>query len=140
VRLADYRAPVSANSPCRTLNPVAVREEPGPNGQHVCVYHRFRETLPGGRSYEVLDQGISEGDNTGVYVVPEGNYFMMGDNRDDSEDSRFPTEVGGVGLLPVENLLGRVLVTFWSTDGSAEWIKPWTWFTAARWSRIGRTG
>ena len=66
----------------------------------------------------------------------------MGDNRDDSLDSRFdrPRAEPGVGLLPIDNLLGRVMITFWSTDGSAAWIKPWTWFTAARWSRIGRTG
>ena len=67
----------------------------------------------------------------------------MGDNRDDSLDSRFDRarpRNPGVGLLPVENLLGRVMITFWSTDGSAEWVKPWTWFSAARWDRIGRTG
>jgi signal peptidase I len=68
----------------------------------------------------------------------------MGDNRDDSLDSRFPADVPderarGVGLLPIDNVLGRAAMGFWSTDGSASWIKPWTWFTAARWSRIGRT-
>jgi signal peptidase I len=43
-------------------------------------------------------------------------------------------------MLPRDNLIGRVLITFWSTDGSAEWLKPWTWFSAARWGRIGRAG
>ena len=105
----------------------------------VCAYRRYRETLPGGRSYEVLEQGESPGDDTAVFLVPEGHYFMMGDNRDDSEDSRFPRETGGVGMLPAENLVGRALITFFSTDGSAEWIKPWTWFSAARWNRIGGT-
>ena len=63
---------------------------------------------------------------------------MMGDNRDNSLDSRFPSVAGrGVGLVPIENLVGRASFMFFSTDGSAEWIKPWTWFTAARWSRIG---
>ena len=62
---------------------------------------------------------------------------MMGDNRDDSADSRVPQEAGGVGLLPVDNVLGEALVAFWSTDGSAEWLLPWTWFTGARGSRIG---
>jgi signal peptidase I len=63
----------------------------------------------------------------------------MGDNRDDSEDSRFPVSALGVGLLPMENLVGKALVGFWSTDGSAQWVKPWTWFSAARWDRIART-
>jgi signal peptidase I len=64
----------------------------------------------------------------------------MGDNRDNSEDSRFPAEVGGgIGFVPVDNVIGRATVMMWSTDGSAEWLKPWTWFTAARWSRIGGT-
>jgi signal peptidase I len=139
VRIADYRMPVSANSPCRTVNPQGARQLRDSDGDAVCAYPRFRETLPGGRSYEVLDQGTSPGDDTGVFMVPEGHYFMMGDNRDDSEDSRFPQETGGVGMLPAENLVGRGLITFFSTDGSAEWIKPWTWFSAARWDRIGGT-
>jgi signal peptidase I len=64
---------------------------------------------------------------------------MMGDNRDNSLDSRFDAEPGrGVGLVPVENLVGRASFMFFSTDGTAEWIKPWTWFTAARWDRMGR--
>ena len=63
----------------------------------------------------------------------------MGDNRDNSEDSRFTTDEGGIGIVPIDNLLGRATVMMWSTDGSAEWIKPWTWFSAARWDRLGGT-
>jgi signal peptidase I len=61
----------------------------------------------------------------------------MGDNRDDSLDSRFPTDVHGVGMVPTEDLIGRAVVTFWSTDGTAFWWKPWTWFPALRKGRIG---
>jgi len=111
-----------------------------------CHYPQYRETLPSGVSYVTLDfgpAGINEfqidADNTEPYVVPEGHVFMMGDNRDNSLDSRFPPVAGkGVGFVPVENLVGRASFMFFSTDGSAEWIKPWTWFTAARWDRIGR--
>ena len=46
---------------------------------------------------------------------------------------------GGIGLVPQDNLVGRAAIMMWSTDGSVEWLKPWTWFTAARWSRIGGT-
>jgi signal peptidase I len=104
-------------------------------GQQFCRYPQFQETLPGGRSYRVLDQGYAPAaDDTPVYTVPAGHVFLMGDNRDDSMDSRFAS---GIGFVPLENLEGRAIVTFWSTDGSAEWIKPWTWFTAARFERIG---
>jgi signal peptidase I len=109
------------------------------NGHVYCRYPRYRETLPGGRSYEVLDQAEVAADDTPVYAVPAGHYFMMGDNRDDSADSRFPIAEQGVDMLPRDNLIGRPLILFFSTDGSAAWLKPWTWFTAARWDRVGRS-
>jgi signal peptidase I len=138
-RIGDYSVPVSANSPCRRVGPLP-REAVGEGGARLCVYPRYRETLPGGTSYDVLDQTeTGSGDETGVFRVPEGHVFVMGDNRDDSLDSRFTIEQQGVGLLPIENILGRSLVTFFSTDGSASWLLPWTWFTAARWNRIGGT-
>ncbi|HEX8640653.1 MAG TPA: signal peptidase I [Allosphingosinicella sp.] len=137
-RIADYPMPITPNSPCRGAGPV--HETRTAEGEAVCAYPRFRETLPGGRSFEVLDQVTDgPGDEMDELVVPEGQLFVMGDNRDDSLDSRFDVEEDGVGLLPVQNLLGRAAIGFWSTDGSAEWLKPWTWFTAARWGRIGQT-
>jgi signal peptidase I len=139
-RIADFALPISPNSPCRGVVAGAVREAPVEGGT-ACLYPRFRETLPGGASYEVLDQIVNgEADTFGPVTIPDGHVFVMGDNRDDSLDSRFDTARNGVGLLPVENIIGPVMVTIWSTDGSASWIKPWTWFTAARWSRIGRNG
>jgi signal peptidase I len=142
-RIADYAMPVSANSPCRGQG--AVRQIEGPEGA-VCAFPRFRETLPDGRSYDVLDQ-FTDGDTDDFepIVVPEGQLFVMGDNRDDSSDSRvssdprIPLEQRGVGLLPIDHVLGRATIAFWSTDGSAEWLKPWTWFSAARWDRMAHT-
>ena len=139
-RIADYAMPVTPNSPCRGAPDGAVREIAGEDGQAICAYPRFRETLPGGRGYDVLDQITdSQGDDAAPVIVPDGHVLVMGDNRDDSLDSRFPLSDGGVGLVPIDHLLGRALIAFWSTDGSAEWVKPWTWFTAARWERIGGT-
>lgn len=109
------------------------------NGALFCVYPQFRETLPNGKSYKVLDL-VSHGaaDDRPPLVIPAGKLFLMGDNRDRSADSRFPAETGGgIGLVPQENLVGRALVSVFSTDGSSSWLLPWTWFTAARWSRIG---
>ncbi|MDT9600781.1 signal peptidase I [Sphingosinicella rhizophila] len=139
VRIADYLMPLTANSPCRYVEPEAERPAVMADGRTYCAYRRYRETLPSGRSYQVLDQYSGSGDDTPVFVVPEGHYFMMGDNRDDSLDSRFSQDAGGVGFLPADHLVGRALITFFSTDGSAAWLKPWTWLTAARWDRIGET-
>ena len=96
---------------------------------------RYRETLPNGVNYEVLDREPNGNlDNTEVFVVPEGNYFMMGDNRDNSDDSR-----AGVGYVPLENLVGKAQIIFFSTDGSARFWEIWKWPAAIRYWRIGST-
>ena len=134
--LRPATVPISTNSPCRSVSdsPVIIQSADRP----ACAYHAFLETLPGGPSYTVLDQVDSgPGDDFAAVRVPEGHVFLMGDNRDDSLDSRFAAYQGGIGMVPVENLIGRASVTFWSTDGRAYWFKPWTWFQALRSERIG---
>ena len=134
VRIADFEVAVSPNTRCYSSQFMAKRAD----GADVCRYPRFTETLPGGKSYQVLDLGPRPKDDTDPVVVPEGSVFLMGDNRDNSEDSRYPADpAGGIGLVPIDNVLGRATVMMWSTDGGAEWLKPWTWFTAARWDRLG---
>ncbi len=138
VRVEDFVTRQSPNTTCRGQIGARDFHWVAPDGSRWCRYPRYRETLPNGRSYDVLDQTTSVGDNTSVYVVPQGHYFMMGDNRDDSADSRFALAQDGVGFVPEENLVGRAAMIFFSTDGSAEWLKPWTWLTAARFERIGQ--
>jgi signal peptidase I len=93
---------------------------------------QYEETLPGGKTYLTLDRD-PEGplDNTEVFTVPAGHYFMMGDNRDNSDDSR-----QAVGYVPAENLEGKAMIRFFSTDGSAHVWEVWKWPFAVRYSRI----
>lgn len=87
-----------------------------------------RETLPDGRDWLTYDGGAgSPGDDTGVFSVPAGFYLMMGDNRDNSMDGRWPREIG-VGLLPAENIVGRAELVVASWRPGAGLFKPWTWF------------
>jgi signal peptidase I len=136
-RLSPIRIPISRNSPCKLAAgapPVVVAV----GGDSFCIYPAYRETLPGGPSYTVLDQ-IDGGpaDDFAAVRVPPAHVFLMGDNRDDSADSRFSGAEGGVGMVPIDYLIGRATVTFWSTDGGASYFKPWTWFTALRGNRVG---
>lgn len=95
---------------------------------------RYLETLPNGVSYETLDLvPTGRGDNTNVYLVPEAHYFMMGDNRDNSMDSRFSR---AVGFVPFENLVGRAEVKFFSFDESGSFFRFWNWPSDIRWQRI----
>jgi signal peptidase I len=136
--LGRFAMPVSPNSPCRVVPPGVPFVRQGSGGPE-CLYPLYRETLPGGRSYQVLDQVANPiADEFGPVSVPQGHVFLMGDNRDDSADSRFAAP-DGMGYVPIEALVGRAEIVFWSTDGSAEWLKPWTWFTALRGDRIGET-
>ncbi len=92
-----------------------------------CTSTRARETLPGGRSHNVLnieDNGAA--DNTGIFTVPAGHYFFVGDNRDNSMDSRFPREQQGVGFVPADHLIGRADRIMFSSAGRSM-LYFWTW-------------
>jgi signal peptidase I len=98
----------------------------------------FEETLPNGVKYKVLDSDPNGPyDNTGVYKVPEGHYFMMGDNRDNSTDSRVRS---AVGFVPYENFIGRAEIIFFSAKvdepDAFRWWAPWTWPFDIRWNRF----
>ena len=135
---SDFVMPVSPNSPCRVVPPAIALTRPTPEGVQGCVYPAFRETLPGGPSYVVLDQtDQSIADNFGPVTVPQGGVFVMGDNRDDSLDSRYSVLAGGMGIVPLDRIVGRAERVFWSTDGSASWINPISWFSALRTDRLG---
>ncbi len=93
---------------------------------------QYMETLPNGKEHLIVEETDTNpnSDNTRVYTVPENHYFMMGDNRDNSNDSRF----NSVSFVPRENLVGRAEFIFFSIDGSA--LAIWTWFDKLRPSRI----
>jgi signal peptidase I len=97
---------------------------------------QYIETLPNGRQHLIIKMGDNGPlDNTPVYDVPPGDYFMMGDNRDNSQDSRV---LSAVGYVPAENLVGRAEFIFFSTDGSARLWEIWKWPFAIRYSRLFR--
>lgn len=96
---------------------------------------QVREHASAEHSYITWDGGSGHpGDDTGVYVVPPGHYFMMGDNRDNSLDSRWPGSVG-VGLLPIENVVGKAELVLASWKPGASLFKPWTWLNL-QWDRF----
>jgi signal peptidase I len=101
------------------------------------TYTQYRETLPSGVSFLVLDREVDgREDNTQVYEVPVGHYFMMGDNRDNSTDSRVPPANGGVGYVPFDNLVGRAQIIFFSVGTGENVLEFWKWPWTVRWDRM----
>lgn len=96
-------------------------------------YHKYKETLPEGLEHNILEISDEERmvDNTEVFEVPEDSFFVMGDNRDRSDDSRVR-----VGFVPKENLVGKARFIFFSHNDKGSILKPWTWFRAIRWKRF----
>ncbi len=112
---------------------IAPYEVPGPFGTRIGM-PQYVETIPGGRKHLVIERSDADPlDNTGVYTVPERHVFAMGDNRDDSLDSRVLSQVG---FVPVENLVGRAEFIFFSHNSTAYLWEIWNWPGAIRWSRI----
>ncbi len=119
------------------LNGSAVKREAGGSFSGVTNYGReftapiYIETLPNGATYQTLDIERSGADNTAEFQVPEGHYFFLGDNRDDSRDSRFD-----VGMVPAEMLVGKAQVIFLSLQNGASAWQIWRWPLDMRWGRI----
>jgi signal peptidase I len=134
-RRPDMMVPIDANIECSGV--ILTRAD----GTRLCQLPIVRETLPEGRSYDTIDLGYyPETDDFGPVVVPEGHVFLMGDNRDQSADSRLPAgpPTNGLGgAVPWENIGGRAEFITFSLDGTSEWWNPVSWFTALRGGRAG---
>src|SRR4051812_33582381 len=134
--------PIDVNSPCGSNTDPALYafRARGADGKMYCRVPVVRETLPNGRTYDTVELGKSSEDSFDSMTVPAGHVWLMGDNRDDSADSRVPEWQGGLGgPVPWENIGGRAEFITFSLDGSTKWWNPLTWIEALRPGRAGKS-
>jgi signal peptidase I len=137
-RRPDAMIPIDANVVCPTAG--GSGRARGPGGAEYCRLPIVRETLPNGRRYDTVDIGLTPADDFAPVVVPPGHLWLMGDNRDQSADSRFaaePPDNGLGGPVPWENIGGRAEFITFSLDGTSSYLNPISWFTALRGGRAG---
>ena len=137
--MGERRFPVDANNACDSGSYPGARVA-GEDGRTWCRLPIFRETLPNGRSYDTIDVGYRpQADDFGPVTVPANHVFLMGDNRDNSADSRFALDQLGLGgPVPWENIGGRAEFITFSLDGSAGW-NPLNWPRSFRPGRMGNS-
>lgn len=138
--VAPALIPIDRNSPCGSARDPALEgyRVTAADGRAICKVPVIRETLPNGRSYDTVELRSSDEDNFGPIVVPAGHVWLMGDNRDDSADSRVDAMRGGLGgPVPWENIGGRAEFITFSLDGSTQLLNPLSWFRAFRPDRAG---
>lgn len=131
--------PVDLNSPCGSpSDPALYGYRVTAGGKDYCRVPVVKETLPSGRSYETVELGRSTEDDFGPITVPADHLWLMGDNRDDSADSRVDESRGGLGgPVPFENIGGRAEIITFSLDGTTKWYNPLSWIPAFRSGRAG---